>query len=181
MDEKSRSEPQNPIEIPARYAGITLRQFSIGDAPAIFALIDQDRQRFVQPGVKAGETYKTLKDVEDSITNPKDPNRLRFGIWNNANEYIGTINLTPDKSNPQRAEIGYYLGRQYEGKGYMLKAVNTLVSWAFKNKKIEEIYGMVNKGNIESDRSVNVLRHAGFEETGVEWEERIFTLTKPQR
>ena len=180
MDSEPHSQ-QKLIEIPTT-SGITLKQFSITDAPVIFNMIDEQRKRLTQPGVKAGSNYQTLQDVEQSILNPKNPNKLRFGIWNESGQYIGTINLTPDEDNPKRAVIGYYLGEQYQGKGYMNKAVKALVSWAFNEDSMKEIYGRVNKGNEEAERSENVLKRAGFVESGLDNNgEVVFQIQAPTK
>lgn len=168
---------QNPIEIRIS-PELTLRQFTLADAPAIFALIDKNRARLTQPGVKAGEDYQTLEDVENSIRSPKNEHRLRFGIWKD-DVYVGTINITPDEDNPKRAEIGYYLGSEFEGKGYMLKAVRALVSWAFQSRGVEEVYASVHRGNEKAQESAIVLIRSGFIESGSDNEETIYSLQWP--
>ena len=94
-------------------------------------MINRNRGHFSQFGDETADKYKTLRDVEESILNPKNPNRLRFGVWSSGGEFVGSINLTPDKDNGQRCEIGYYLGPEYIGKGYMLNSVLTLSTYGF--------------------------------------------------
>jgi len=182
MDQETRAKTQNLIEIPARDAGIILRQFSLADAPHLFALINRNRPHLSQFGDITAEKYKTLESVERSITNPLNYDRLRFGIWNNNGELVGSINLTPDENYSKRAEIGCYLGSEYTGKGYALNATLALCNWAFNNRKIDEVYAKV---DTENPNSPKVLLKAVFIETGIEEakngrKNRIFTLVKPK-
>lgn len=172
----------NPIEIPAPHFEIALRQFTIEDAPHIFILINNNRKHFEQFRDTTSDKYRTLQSVEESILNPKNPDRLRFGIWNDKSEFIGSINLTPDEDNDKRGEIGYYLSPKHTGKGHMLNAVITLATYAFNTKEYTELYGKVHPDNIASQK---VLLKAGFKETGEEIDEEtgqksiVFTLKKP--
>jgi len=170
-----------PIEIPAPHFGITLRQFTIDDAPHIFILINNNREHFEQFGDTTSEKYKTLTEVGESILHPKNEERLRFGIWNEKQEFVGSINLTPDEKNKQRGEIGYYLSPHHTGKGHMLNSLLTLTAHAFTKQGYEELYGKVHEDNIASQK---VLMKAGFKETGEEIDEKtkirsiIFTLMR---
>jgi RimJ/RimL family protein N-acetyltransferase len=171
-----------PIEIPACHFGITLRQFTIDDAPYIFILINNNRKHFEQFGDTTSEKYKALSDVEESILQPKNEKRLRFGIWNDKDKFIGSINLTPDEDNTKRGEIGYYLSPHHTGKGHMLNSLLTLATYAFTKGGYEELYGKVHENNVASQK---VLMKAGFKETGEEIDEKtrtrsiIFTVKKP--
>lgn len=164
--------PNKPIEILVRSTGIKLKQFSIGDSEAVFKLIDRNRSHLSQFGDTTAEKYKTIESVEESISNPKNPDRLRFGIWDNG-VLVGSVNLTPDDNDKTKGEIGYYLGSEFTGKGHMIKAVTNLTEFAFKNLGYKEIYGKVHKDNIGSQK---VLLKSGFIENGSVDGDLIFNL-----
>lgn len=165
---------RKPIEILADSTGVRLKQFTTGDSQAIFGLIDRNRSHLSQFGDTTAEKYKTIESVEESISNPKNPDRLRFGIWDNG-VLVGSVNLTPDDDDKTKGEIGYYLGSEFTGKGYMIKAVTTLTEFAFKNLGYKEIYGKVHKDNIGSQK---VLLKSGFIENSSVDEDLVFTLKK---
>jgi len=75
---------------------------------------------------------------------------------------IGVVALTvaPDGG---KAEIGYWLGHDHWGKGYMSEAVRRVVRHAFGDMKLTSIGADVFVGN---DRSVGVLVKAGFDVEG---------------
>ncbi len=163
----------NPLEIRSIVQGVSLRQFAPSDARTIFELIDGNRDHLSQFGDETATKYPTEKSVLDSITNPKNPNKLRFGIWDNG-KLVGSINLTPDEEH--RAEVGYYLGSKFTGKGYMGRAVITLVEYVFSELEYETLFGNVHPDNKNSQ---NVLSKAGFERTGSkENGDFVFTIRK---
>ena len=136
---------------------ISLRQFSIEDVDDIFDLIDRNREHLSQYEDDTAEKYSKRKDVLDSIVKPDDPSKLRFGIWANG-IYVGTVNLTPDKGG-DRAEIGYYLGKEFMGRRYMTRSVNRVVRYGLDDLEFSEIYGKVHRDNISS---IAVLSRCGF-------------------
>lgn len=148
-----------PIEIYSPDGEIVLRQFTLGDSEEIFQLIDRNRGHLSQFGDDTAQKYPTLESVRGSIERPKNPKRLRFGIRNKEGILAGSINLTPDEDNPERAEIGYYLVAEFQGKGYVTRAVETLTDYGFDHLGYKAIYGVVNKDNI---RFARVLRDTGY-------------------
>ncbi len=163
MSEQNLSITTNPLEIRSSEFGITLRQFTPDDAKVIFELIDRNRGHLSQFGDETASKYPDEKSVFDSITNPKNPDKLRFGIWDHG-EFVGSINLIPDENGESKAEVGYYLGSEFVGKGYMWKAVKTLSKYAFSNLGYESLFGNVHPNNINSQK---VLEKAGFERAGI--------------
>lgn len=149
-----------PIEITAPDGHVSLRQFSLEDSEEMFALIDSSRDHLSQFGDETAAKYPTLASFQDSITNPSNPQRLRFGIRNRAGQLVGSINLTPEKLDPTTGEIGYYLGKYETGNGYAVAAVRALSDYAFTKRGYETLYGVVAAGNKDS---VKVLENAGFE------------------
>ncbi len=170
------SKTGRPLEITSTDGTITLRQYSLKDAKAAFALIDKNREHLAQFGDRTGVKYPTLESFEESIRNPKNVNRLRFGIWNSKDELVGSINLTPDADNPRRGEIGFYLGGEFQGNGYMKRAVQALTDYAFKKLNYSQIYGKVAVGN---EHSVRVLMKNGYFGSVKKEVETIYTISNP--
>lgn len=136
---------------------ITLRQLSAEDAGAVFDLIDRNREHLSQHDDDTAGKYSDEEAVLESIRNPKNPERLRLGIWANE-ELTGSINLTRFEGSAS-FEVGYYLGKEYQGKGYMTKAVKKIVEYAFTEKKACQVFAKVHPKNAES---MAVLERAGF-------------------
>lgn len=141
---------------------LTLRQFCLENAPAIFALIDGSRAHLSQYGEDTADKYLTLQDVEHSISSPPNPDRLRLGIWD-GESLVGSINLTPD--GPGAAAIGYYVGAHCEGKGYVTRAVRRLLEYGHGPAGYVRVYAYVLRQNF---RSRAVLDRTGFRLEAVE-------------
>ena len=153
--------PKNPIEIVSSETGISLRQLTPDDARVAFDLIDRNREHLSQFGDVTARNYVTYDQMLNSIILPRNPFRLRFGIRNAEGIYVGSINVTPTVENREVGEIGYYIGREFEGQGYTTSAVDALTDYAFENLGYQELFGSVVDGNTGS---VRVLQKAGFTE-----------------
>jgi len=127
------------------------------DAHIMFALIDRNREHLSQFGESTALKYPAEDVVYESIIDSANPFRLRFGIWTSQN-FVGSINITPDNGS-SKAETGYYLGKEFTGKGYTIRSLNRIVQYAFNDMQLLEVYARVNKENTASKK---VLERAGF-------------------
>lgn len=151
------------IEIVSTDGEIILRQYIPEDAEEAFALIARNKAHLTQPGDDTGKKYKDVDKFRESITHPKNPRRLRFGIRTRDGVLVGSINLTPDETNSQQAEIGYYLDEQAQGRGYAGRAIEALTQYAFTQLNYLTLFGEVVPGNA---RSVQAIERAGYTQTG---------------
>lgn len=85
------------------------------------------------------------------------PNNLAVEIDGQA---VGNVGFTvKDDIYRYNAEIGYWLGESYWGRGVMSEAVPVMVDYMFANFQINRIFACVLEGNTASMR---VLEQAGF-------------------
>jgi RimJ/RimL family protein N-acetyltransferase len=137
---------------------LVLRQFAIQDAQAIYDLISASREHLSQNGDRTSAKYPDLASVVASITFPQNPRRLRMGMWNRESVLVGSINLTPEEVQPA-AEVGYYLGAEFQGRGYASRAVSRIVRYAFEELGLRSVFAKVTPANAAS---VGVLERNGF-------------------
>jgi RimJ/RimL family protein N-acetyltransferase len=79
-------------------------------------------------------------------------------------ELVGTIGLQIGEDVYRHsAEIGYWLGEEYWGRGIATEAVRTVTEWGFENLGLVRIHALVFESN---PASVRVLEKAGFEVEG---------------
>jgi len=79
-------------------------------------------------------------------------------------EAIGGIGLDfGDDVHRFSAELGYWLGEPFWGRGIMSDAVRRFTTWAFGHLEVHRISAAVFDGNVAS---VRVLEKAGFEREG---------------
>jgi len=107
----------------------------------------------------------TEKDAEDYIIFCNNQNPMtNFAIAYN-DELVGTIGLILQKDVYRKsAEIGYWIGEPYWGKGIVTKAVELIVEYGFKNLDIIRIFTGVFDFNIGSQK---VLEKNGFEKEAI--------------
>lgn len=154
-----RRAMQPRIIIPIADKELVLKQYIPTDADLAVNLINSDRTHLRQFGEVTGNKYNTVQEFRDSITKPTYPDRLRFGIWTQENQLVGSINLTPHFDNPNYGDIGYYLGKDFTGNDYTRRATIALSDYAFNELQFNRLFATTHKDNIASQK---VLRGAGF-------------------
>lgn len=114
------------------------------------------RDRFPSP-YTAADANRLLAAVT------RQDQRTVFAIATQA-EVIGGIGLEfRDDVHRFTAELGYWLGEPFWGRGVMTEAVRRFTKWAFENLEVHRIYASIFDGN---DASVRVLEKAGFQREG---------------
>lgn len=83
---------------------------------------------------------------------------------NEDSRIVGAINLSQIfRKAFQNAYLGYYIGEEFGGKGYMSEAVRLILRFAFKDLKLHRIEANVQPQNLAS---IAVLRKNGFTKEG---------------
>ena len=89
---------------------------------------------------------------------------LKWGIARRTdNQLIGSLTLFNLDFNHRRAEIGYALGREYWGQGYMNEALQALLAYAFETLDFHRIEADIDPRNTASIKTVERL---GFKREG---------------
>jgi RimJ/RimL family protein N-acetyltransferase len=89
---------------------------------------------------------------------------LKWGLaLRSNNELIGTTTLFHLDLDNGRAELGYALGRQEWGKGYMHEALQALLEYAFGEMKLRRLEADVDPRNLPS---IKTLERLGFQREG---------------
>jgi Acetyltransferases, including N-acetylases of ribosomal proteins len=82
-----------------------------------------------------------------------------FGIYDDE-IFVGCCSLIPQQDVYRiNAEIGYWIGEAYWGKGYATEAVKRLVDYAFHELNLLRVYAYIFEYNIAS---MKVLEKVGF-------------------
>lgn len=76
---------------------------------------------------------------------------------------IGTCTLWNMVTSSRRCELGYALGREFWGSGYMAEALPVLIGFAFDHLDLNRIEADIDPRNIASERS---LLRLGFTQEG---------------
>ena len=79
-------------------------------------------------------------------------------------EAAGSIDIRFHECTPQGAEIGFWLGEEFWGRGIMSEAVTAFTGHVFRNFPVHELYACVFSWNAASRR---VLQKSGYRNTGL--------------
>jgi RimJ/RimL family protein N-acetyltransferase len=145
------------VEIPA--GEWMLRPWTLSDAAA---LVKYANNRNVSRWLRDVFPYPyTAADAQAFLSSPARAERptTTFAIASPL-EAMGGIGIQPQADVHRRsAEIGYWLGEPFWGRGIATLAVQAMCAYAFATFEIVRLYAHVFEGNIASCR---VLEKAGF-------------------
>jgi ribosomal-protein-serine acetyltransferase len=146
---------------------IVLKQLELTDTPDIFNTIDTQREH-LGPWLPFVETTKQLSDthafVESVVNSPKDRMEYTFTIRVNG-RMAGLIGFKATDRANKKTEIGYWLSRDFLGRGIMSRSVSTLCDFAFRELDINRIQI---KCALANTPSRNIPQRLGFKLEGIE-------------
>ncbi len=140
---------------------LLLRQMTMADLPEMFFLrSDEETVKYI-----SRPRAKTYEDAARYITLFTDAAANNEGItwaiaFNDKPEtIIGHIGFWRIIKEHHRAEIGYLLNPQHQGKGIMQQALTAALDYAFNTMHLHTIEGGVNPANAAS---IKLLERNGF-------------------
>ena len=147
---------------------LLLRQIAHDDAPIIFRLrSDMEVMRYLdRPAAKTIEdAHELISRIDNSLANGDG---ITWGITlKSGGNLIGTAGHWRIMKEHFRAEIGYMLDPQWQGKGLMQEVMDKLLDYGFSTLGLHSVEANVNPGNIASIRLLernNFVREAYFRE-----------------
>lgn len=148
---------------------ISLRLLQADDAIDIYNTIDAQREYLGRwlPFVASTTSVAVTQTFVDSSLKAEDKTfTIRKGEL-----FIGLIGFkATDKANC-KTEIGYWLSREYQGKGIMSRAVEVLYRYAFEELGMNRVQIKCAVGNTPSS---NIPKRLGFQFEGVERAGELF-------
>jgi ribosomal-protein-serine acetyltransferase len=146
--------------------GITLKAYTLDDAPVLFAAVEESRQFLSQwfPWVAANTTVDdSRRFIEDMCQKADMQEELALGIFF-GDALVGSIGLHHWEHPLKRAQLGYWVSRNAEGKGFATRAVRCLIHFVFANTDIGKLEIHYAAANV---RSAAVAARLGFAKEGV--------------
>lgn len=143
-----------------------LRQLQPEHASALFQLIHTSRKslRRYLPWVDYNTTEEhSLRFIELMLRKADSEEAIAFGMWHNKT-LCGVIDLHEWDHSLQKAEIGYWLAPDHQGKGIAITSCKTLISYAFaamRCNKIEIRFAL------ENHKSAQIPIKLGFVKEGI--------------
>ena len=143
--------------------GVELRSWSLDDAPAIFAIVDANRDhlRAWFPWVDRTAGPAQIAEFIEKVRR-RDDAREGNGIYLNG-ALVGSAGLSWATEEMQ-GEIGYWLAADAQGQGLVTRAARALTTYGFEEVGLHR---MTIKAAAENTRSRAVAERLGFVQEGV--------------
>ncbi len=145
-------------------ARVTLRWLTDEDASSLFSIFsDAEVMRYWSslPLTELEGARKLLADIHDFF---RQRTLFQWGIARNTDDrIIGTCTLFNIDLGNRRAELGYALGREHWGHGYMQEALGALLDFFFDDLNMHRLEADVDPRNASS---VKTLERLGFQREG---------------
>lgn len=147
--------------------GVSLHKIRMKSAKEIFRCIDNSRD-FLREWLPFVDRTHSFKDTEKFIRALDDTHspygELVFEIRHEGN-FAGLIGLKGiDKVN-MKAEIGYWLDKEFVGKGIMIRSCKALIDHAFDSLALNRL---TIRCAVDNVRSCNIPKQLGFTFEGIE-------------
>ena len=150
---------------------LLLRPFSLSDEAAVFALAsDPAVARFVR-----FEAHRTPADTRAFLQTVLEHYALgELLSWaivrREDDQLIGSCGFVSENKKRNLAEIGYWLGKPYWGKGYAVEAARALVRFGFEQMNLQRVEA---KCFVQNRAAQRVIEKLGMKFEGRERREMI--------
>lgn len=143
---------------------ISLRWLTEEDVPSLFSIFsDPEVMRYWSslPLTDRDGARRLLADIHDYF---RQRTLFQWGIARRTDGLIiGTCTLFNIDSANRRAELGYALGREHWGQGYMQEALGALLEFCFDSLNLHRVEADVDPQN---GASIKTLERLGFQREG---------------
>ncbi|MEM9419182.1 MAG: GNAT family protein [Planctomycetota bacterium] len=144
---------------------ITLRLAGVDEAPAIFELVERNRQH-ISPWMSWFAQTQSVEDVAEfrrkSIQSYQDRSALTLQIYEE-DRVIGGIGFYGLDDPHGSAELGYWLDASTQGRGVMTRCAQALLDHAFAEYGLHRVYLTADAAN---RRSIAVAERLGMRREG---------------
>jgi ribosomal-protein-alanine N-acetyltransferase len=139
---------------------LTLRRLELFDATDIYKLrLHPEVNKYLE-----GFAHASIEETQvfiDRIHKALENNESIFWVIELKNErtFVGTICLWNFSSDGLKAETGYVLHPDYQGRGYMNESLASVIAYGFEEAGLKIIEAYTHKDN---ERSIKLLLKNGF-------------------
>ncbi len=144
---------------------VALRWLTEADVGALYGIFSNPtvmRYWSTLPMSELAQAKKLVADIHEGF---RAQRLFQWGVARLEDDrIIGTCTLFAINESQGRAEVGYALGHEYWGRGYMNEALTTLVGFAFGTLAMRRLEADIDPRNVGSLHAVERLgfRHEGL-------------------
>jgi [ribosomal protein S5]-alanine N-acetyltransferase len=146
---------------------INLRELSVNDAKLITSFMNYKIAKNLYDVLYPYTMKNAVDFIRSSHSDFNTFNAIHFAIeYKSVNDsllFVGVIGLKGIDLVNRKASLGYWIGEEYWDKGIATAAVQLVISYAFSELGLEEIYAYVFP---ENKTSIRVLEKNGMNQIG---------------
>ncbi len=147
---------------------VVIRRFREGDGEALYELVEDNYSFLFDTFPRMLREIRDKENAEFFIRRRLSDWHLQqdycFGIWHNQSaRLIGLVRIFHIDWEVPRAEIGYFIDRNYTGQGLMTEALRAVQGFAFQQLALEKLTLRTAMENVASQR---LARKCGFRREG---------------
>jgi RimJ/RimL family protein N-acetyltransferase len=148
---------------------LILRRYCDGDALAVFALVDKNRQGLIQNFSQMARGLLKREDVESFIQEKSTQWDTRrafcYGLWpKDAPELIGQLLVKNIVWDVPSAELSYFVGSSSQRRGFATEAISMILRVAFERLAFKRVFVRIVAANTVSFSLASKL---GFKHEGL--------------
>lgn len=129
---------------------IQLIPLSLDDVSDIFRLLDSERE-YMREWLPFVDHTHMEEDTRKAVTGLVQSTSEQFTIRFDG-RFVGLIGFKDYDARNGKIEIGYWLSQYQQGKGIMIRSVEALLGYAFKQLDVNRVQIKVAVGNNKSNR-----------------------------
>lgn len=144
---------------------LVVAPFESKDAEALFELIDQSRTSLREwlPWVDRIQGVEDTRQFIEFAKIDREAQKRLVGAIKSNNMLVGVGGFNEMDWSNRIAKIGYWLGAEYEGRGWMTAVVKELIGYAFAELELNKVEIRV---AVDNDKSQKIPQRLGFTNEG---------------
>lgn len=138
---------------------LELREIHQRDRKKIYDVVDDNRvflKRWLPWLNHTKSPHSYLSVIKSWQQNIEMGTGMELGLFYH-DEFIGMCGFTTIDPNSRRAQIGYWLAQEYEGRGLMLRTVKGLINYGFSDMGLNRIEIVCGEKNVRSRKLPEAL------------------------
>ncbi len=147
-------ETVQPLIVPTALESVRLRGLTGQDAEPFLDLVRRNRSFLTRYGDYEDLVRATVEELRKEFSSKSDS--FRMGIWRKE-ELMGRLDTHEATSGAW--VLGYWLGEEYTGKGYMTVACRALMDHVRRTRTVKEYWAGIRHTNKES---IALVERLGF-------------------
>lgn len=160
------------LDIPSNFESerLHLRSYRAGDGPCYYAVSRKNQQHLAR--YESDNVIMQIKSEEDAEITVRHlavdwvaRRDFFIGAFNKSNgHFVAQVYIGPVNWDLPEYQIGFFVDKDYEGKGYMTEAVRATLGFAFHHLNAYRVFAECDETNI---RSMRVLEKCGMVKEGL--------------